>query len=77
MKETIKTFDLTEASRISGINQADFTDFYVLRGYIKKEPYGYSATALGIERGCVVNDDKYNALFTMESIIRVASAWAA
>ena len=77
MKEEIKTFDLTEASRISGVNQNDFTDFFLLRGYIRKETYGYSATALGIEKGCVVNDIKHNALFTMEAIIRIASASAA
>ena len=77
MNETTKTFELTEASRISGVNQNDFTDFFLLRGYIRKEEYGFSATALGIERGCVVNDDKNNALFTMEAIIRVASANAA
>ena len=77
MKETNKTFDLTEASRISGVRKDQFILFYTMRGYIKKESYGYSATALGIEKGCVVNDDKYNALFTMESIIRIASATAA
>ena len=77
MKETIKTFDLTEASRIAGVNQDDFIQFFLMRGYIRKEEYGYSATALGIEKDCVVNDDKYNALFTMEAIIRVASAQAA
>ena len=77
MKKEIKTFNLIEAARISGVNQNDFIDFFLLRGYIRKEEYGYSATALGIEKGCVVNDKKHNALFTMEAIIKIASAWAA
>ena len=77
MKKEIKTFELDEASRISGVKKDQFILFYTMRGYIKKESYGYSATALGIEKGCVINDEKNNALFTMESIIRVASAWAA
>lgn len=71
-----KTFKLDEASRISGVNQSDFTDFYLLRGYVKKEPYGYSATALGIEKGCVINDKNYNALITINGISKIASAFA-
>lgn len=71
------TFDLAEAIRISGVKKDQFILFYTMRGYIKKESYGYSATALGIEKGCVINDDKYNALYTMEAIIRVSSAMAA
>ena len=73
----LEKFSIEEAIRISGVNQKDFTDFFLLRGYIRKESYGYSATALGIEKGCVINDDKYNALYTMEAIIRVSSAMAA
>lgn len=77
MKETIKTFDLTEASRISGISQNDITDFYLIRGYIRKEPYGYSATLLGIEKGCFVNDKDLNAMITTKGICKVTSAFAA
>ena len=60
--EESKTFDLTEASRISGVKKDQFILFYTMLWYIKKESYGYSATALGIEKGCVINDDKYNVL---------------
>ncbi len=77
MKEEIKTFELFEASRISGISQNDITDFFLMRGYIRKESYGYSATALGVEKGCVVNDKNHNALITMDGICKIASAWAA
>ena len=73
MEKEIKTFSLTEASRISGVNPDDFIAFYLIRGYIRKESYDYSATVLGIEKGCVVNDENYNALFTTESIIRIAN----
>ncbi len=76
MKETIKTFDLTEASRISGVSKNEITDFFLMRGYIRKESYGYSATALGVEKSCVVNDKNYNALITMDGICKVSSAWA-
>ena len=73
--EKTKNFELAEVSRISGVRLDEFIQFFTIRGYICKESYGYSATALGIERGCVVNDDKYNALFTMKAIIRVANTW--
>ena len=73
----MKEYKLSKASKKSGIKQDDFILFYVIRGYIRKETYGYSATALGIEKGCVVNDKNNNALFTTESIIRISDAFAA
>ena len=74
--EKIETFELSEASRISGIKLVDFISFYRIKGYICQEEYGYSATALGIKNGCVVNDNKQNALFTMKAITKVADAFA-
>lgn len=68
MKETIKTFDLAEASRIFGENQEQIIDFYILKKYIKKEPYGYSATVMGIKKGYFVNDNKRNALLTQKGL---------
>ncbi len=76
MKETIKNFELSEASRISGVSQNDITDFFLIKKYIRKESYGYSATALGVEKGSVVNDKNHNALITMVGISKVASAFA-
>ena len=76
-KIELEKFSIEEASRISGVSADDFIAFYKLRGYIRPEPYGYSATALGIEKNCVVNDKDYRAWFTMDSIIKIASAWAA
>ena len=73
----LEKFSIEEASRISGVSSYDFIAFYTIKGYIKPEPYGYSATALGIEKNCVVNDKDYRAWFTMDSIIKIASAWAA
>lgn len=70
-------FSIEEACRISGVNSDYFIQFFLIRGYIKPEPYGYSATMLGIERGCVVNDKRFNAWFTTAGIIKVASAFAA
>ena len=77
MREEVKTFDLSEASRISGVSQNDITDFFLIKKYIRKESYGYSATAPGVEKGCVVNDKNHNALITMDGICKIASAWAA
>ena len=73
----LEKFSIEEASRISGVSADDFIAFYKIKGYIKPEFYGYSATALGIEKNCVVNDKDYRAWFTMDSIIKIASAWAA
>ena len=70
-------FSIEEACRISGVNTDYFIQFFLIRGYIKPEPYGYSATMLGLEKGCVVNDKRFNAWFTTESIVKVASAFAA
>ena len=77
MKANIKTFDLTEAFRISGVNPDDFIAFYLIRGYIRKESYGYSATVLGIEKGCFVNDNNCNALMTIKGICKVGLAFSA
>ena len=72
----MEKFRIEEASRISGITPDDFIAFYMLKGYIRKEPNGFSATALGIEKGCVINEDG-KALFTLEALLRIASAFAA
>lgn len=77
MKKTIKNFELSEASRISGVSQNDITGFFFMKKYIRKESYGYSATALGVEKGCVVNDKNHNALITMDGICKIASVGAA
>ena len=76
-KTELEKFSIEEASRISGVSADDFIAFYKLKGYIRKEAYGYSATALGIEKGCVVNDKNHNALITMDGICKIASVWAA
>ena len=76
MLKGLKTFSAAEAAKLSGVKEDFFIDFYVYRGHIMKEPYGYSATALGIEKYTVVNDDKCNALFTVRAIIRIANACA-
>lgn len=73
----MKTYGIDETSRIAGVDKKEMVDFFKLRGYIKPESYGYSATFLGIEKNCCVNDKNYNALITIEGICKVASAWAA
>ena len=42
----LEKFSIEEAIRISGVNPDDFIAFYTIKGYIRKESYGYSATAL-------------------------------
>lgn len=73
----LEKFSIEEALRISGVSADDFITFYTIRGYIKPEPYGYSATALGIEKNCVINDNNYRAKFTLEGVKRVADAFIA
>ena len=77
MSEKVKTFELSEVSRISGVSQDDITDFFLIKKYIKKESYGYSATGCGVDSKNVVNDKNHNALITMDGICKIASAWAA
>ena len=74
---TAKKYNIYESAKIIGISTDDFTEFYLLRQYIRKEPYGYSATVLGIEKGCFVNDKNYNALVTEKGINRIAKIFAA
>lgn len=76
MSEEVKTFELSEASKISGVSQNDITDFFLIRGYIRKESYGYSATGCGVNSKNVVNDKNHNVLITMNGICKVASAFA-
>lgn len=70
-------FTILEACRLSGITLDELTEFYLIRGYIRKEPYGYSATLLGVEKGCFVNDKDFNARITTKGICKVASVFAA
>lgn len=73
----MKTYEIDEASRIAGVDKNEMVEFFKLRGYIRPESYGYSATALGIEKNCCINDKDYNALITVDGICKVASAFAA
>lgn len=73
---TAKKYTLDRVTKIIGISTDDFTEFYLLRQYIRKEPYGYSATELGIKKGCFVNDNNYNALVTEKGINRIAKIFA-
>ena len=77
MSGEVKNFELSEASSLSGITLDELTEFYLIRGYIRKETYGYSATLLGIEKGCFVNDKDFNAMITTKGICKVASVFAA
>ena len=74
---TAEKYNLCESAKIIGISTDDFTEFYLLRQYIRKEPYGYSATELGIEKGCFVNDKNCNAFATEKAVCRVAKVFAA
>lgn len=74
---SLEKFSIPEASRLSGITLDELTGFYLIRGYIRKETYGYSATLLGIEKGCFVNDKDFNAMITTKGICKVTSAFAA
>lgn len=73
----MKRFELEEAAKLSGICLEYFTLFYYIKGYIRKEPYGYSATVLGIKSNCVLNDKNYHAYFTVKSVITASNAFAA
>lgn len=67
----MKIFELSRISRIFGKNQEQVIDFYILKKYIKKESYGYSATVMGIEKGYFINDNKRNALLTQKGLYEV------
>lgn len=73
---TDKNYELDEAARIIGISLEDCVGFLEIKKYIKKEPYGYSATACGVDLGNVINDDKHNALITTNGVCKIASAFA-
>ena len=73
---TDKNYELDEAARIIGISLEDCVGFLEVKKYIKKESYGYSATACGVQFGNVINDDKHNALITADGICKIASTFA-
>ena len=73
----METYNIEQAAMKSRVSEKDIADFYKMRGYLKPEKDGYSATILGIEKNCVINDNNYRAKFTLEGVKRVADAFIA
>lgn len=59
-----------EGARIAGVEMEDCLEFFALKRFIKREPWGWSATGMGVEFGYVVNDCKFAALLTPKGVCK-------